>query len=144
MQYNHTNSSVARSVSPAQRPTISWRLLGRTKTEFAKQMKPYANCPANIFYWASDPFAQRFANDLMEVLAEAGWNVSLGAEEKKTVGVRVVTKSPALHEDEIKNFVVSLRAAGFDAKVRVRHELGTEAVQIFVGEIPSGVHGAGE
>lgn len=111
----------------------TWRILGRTRASFVKEMKQFANCPANIFYWEQDIRAREFAHDLEDVMREAGWNVTLDSEPKKTQGIRIITKSTALHADEIASVAAHLRAAGFDAKVRVRPEMETEAVQIAIG-----------
>ncbi len=116
--------------------TTQWRLLGRASVNFVKEMRQFADCPANILYWDYDPMAQQFAKDMHNAMKEAGWNVTLGPESKKIEGIKIVTRSQTLHAEEISSVVAYLRAVGFDAKVRVRPELETESVQIAIGAIP--------
>ena len=116
---------------------VPWHLLflGRHRESFVKAMKPFQNCPANIFHGVNDPQALTFATNLDKALSEAGWNTTLAPEPKTINGIKIVSKSSALHADEIGGLVEYLRGAGIATRVRVRHEMETESVQIFVGSI---------
>ncbi|MDZ4861417.1 MAG: hypothetical protein SGI88_20790 [Candidatus Hydrogenedentes bacterium] len=113
-----------------------WQLLGRNRSKFVEQMEPFQYCPADITYNSFNPDAQRFAEDFANALSESGWNITIGPSSKATDGIKIVTKSSALHAGEISAVVKWLRSAGLDAKVRVRQELETEAIQIVFGSIP--------
>lgn len=110
-----------------------WRLLGRARVDFVRDMRPFANCPADIFYWMPDSKSQQFARDIEGAMREAGWNVTFAPSPKKIEGIKVITRSPSLHAEEILGLVACLRSIGFEAKVRVRPELETESVQILIG-----------
>ena len=114
-----------------------WKLifLGRHREAFVKAMKPFVNSPANIYHGVNDPEALTFAANLHKVLTEAGWNATLAPESKTIHGIKIVTKSSALHADEISGLVEYLRGEGITSRVRVRQEMETESIQIFVGSI---------
>lgn len=124
--------------------TRQWRLLGRARLDFVRDMKSFANCPADIFYWMPDPKSQQFARDIEGAMREAGWNVTFAPSTKKIEGIKVITRSPSLHVEEILGLVACLRSIGFEAKVRVRPELETESVQILIGAGPVAAQAAGQ
>ncbi|HRI89575.1 MAG TPA: hypothetical protein PK869_14980 [Candidatus Hydrogenedentes bacterium] len=112
-----------------------WQLLGRVRSSFIEQMKAYPHCPVDISYNVYSNEAQHFANDFAKALSDARWNVTLSSALKTSVGVKIVTKSSALHVEEISAIVKWFRNAGISAKVRVRAELETEAIQIEIGSM---------
>ena len=120
--------------------TEHWRLIGRAKQDFVRDMRRLSDCPVNLFYWDYDPMAQQLARDIQTAMTESGWNVTLHPDTKKLAGIKIVTQSPLLHAEEIAEMVAFFRAAGFDTKVRIRPELETEAIQMYVGAMPGVAH----
>ena len=110
--------------------------MGRVRQNFVKEVRQFANCPADIVYWAHDPKAHQLAKDIKSAMDEAGWNITFAPELRRLEGIRIVTRSHQLHAEEISSVVGFLRAAGFETKVRVRPELETESVQIAIGAVP--------
>ncbi len=117
-----------------------WRLIGRAKQDFVRDMRRLSDCPVNLFYWDYDPMAHQLARDIQTAMAESGWNVTLRPDAKKLVGIKIVTRSPQLHSEEISDIVGFLRTAGFGTKVRIRPELETESIQMFIGAMPGVAH----
>lgn len=113
-----------------------WRFVGRAKQDFIRDMRRLSDCPVILFYWDYDPMAERLARDIGAAMTESGWNVTLAPDSKKLSGIKIVTKSPQLHAEEIAEMVAFFRAANFDTKVRIRPDLETEAIQMYVGAMP--------
>jgi hypothetical protein len=140
---NTGNVQAARDTGPV-RTTSSmvngmlqdWQLLGKVRSQFIETMEPFKFCPADIIYNPYNPDARQFALDFANALSEAGWNITIGPAAKPPDGIKIVTRTGALHADEIHAVVKWLRTAGLDAKVRVRAELETEAIQIAFGSVP--------
>lgn len=112
-----------------------WHLVGRVRTEFIDRMKQFEYCPADILYNMYDPEAHWFAKQLAKAMDESRWNVTVGPAPQNPPGIKILTKSSALHAEEIGAVVKWLRATGLNAKVRVRADLETEAIQISIGSI---------
>ncbi|MCC6796241.1 MAG: hypothetical protein IT366_14060 [Candidatus Hydrogenedentes bacterium] len=149
MTYNET-PPISSILSPTEtnRPVFHhvnsasehWRLVGRARQEFIRDMRRLSDCPVNLFYWDYDPMAQQLARDIQSAMTESDWNVSLRPDAKKLVGIKIVTRSPQLHAEEIADIVTFFRAAGFETKVRIRPDLETESIQMFVGSMPGVAH----
>ncbi|NUM53905.1 MAG: hypothetical protein HUU46_09705 [Candidatus Hydrogenedentes bacterium] len=129
------NAGPARRAASGKSAAREWKLVGRVRSNFIDQMKQFEYCPADITYNVYDPEAHWFAKEFGKAMAEAGWNVTVTPESKNAPGIKILTKSSALHAEEITSVVKWLRTAGLNAKVRVRSDLETEAIQISIGSI---------